>query len=84
MKKLLDQISDSSVVAATRTGSQAKCSVVLPYKWTLAGSNDTVTLTYLVNATTSTGIGRRISVFITTIPVPASGGTTAETETGAI
>jgi hypothetical protein len=80
----LDGITDSSVVAATRSGSKATCTVLLPYKWALFGSNDTVTLTYQVDATSSSGVGRVISVFIETIPVPASGTTTSLTETGAI
>jgi len=81
---LVDSITDSSVVTATRAGSQATCNVVLPYKWTLFGSKDTVALAYLVNATTSTGVGRVISVYFATIPVPANGTTTKETQIGAI
>jgi hypothetical protein len=81
---VVDSISDSSVVTAKRSGSTATCSVVLPYQWTLFGTGDTVVLAYLVNARTSTGVGRVISVFIDTIPVPPSGTTTKETQTGAV
>jgi hypothetical protein len=73
---------DTGAVAATRTGSTAKCTATLPYGWNLANpSSDRVGLSVNVTATVGTGappFTESISSQSLSIAVPPSGTTTTE------
>jgi hypothetical protein len=78
-------IQEDAVVAATRTGNMAKCTVTIPYSWVVVNPvTASVTLSYNLIATKTpagtTGFVSRLSTgTIASIPVPANGGTTTET-----
>jgi hypothetical protein len=72
---------ESAAVAATRTGSSAKCTVTLPYSWTLASqTTDMVSLTYsIIVPATAAGAqfpNRTSNHGFATIKVPANGAIT--------
>jgi hypothetical protein len=76
-------ISELATVAATRTGSTAKCTVTIPYSWTVLNSASAkVSLTYNLSmgkATATTGLQVRVSSgTIANISVPANGSTTTK------
>ncbi|HEX6899766.1 MAG TPA: hypothetical protein VF789_08635 [Thermoanaerobaculia bacterium] len=77
-------ISETATVVATRTGNTAKCTVTIPYSWTVMNSASAkVSLTYNLiggKATATTGLQVRSSIGpIANIPVPANGSTTTKT-----
>jgi hypothetical protein len=81
---LIDEINETATTAATRSGSQATCTVELPYQWTLSAPKDTLSLTYDVTAVGATGIGRTSLKLFDTRSVPANGATTKYSLTGRI
>ncbi len=76
-------ISDGATVAATRTGSTAKCTVTIPYSWMVSNSATArLSLTYslVASKTGTTGLLSRSSIgSIASIPVPANSATTTQT-----
>jgi hypothetical protein len=77
-------ISEDAAVAATRTGSTAKCTVTIPYSWALLNpSTARLSLNYTLGAskaTAATGLLSRLSLgTIANIAAPASGSTTTQT-----
>jgi len=80
----LRTIIESATVAATRTGSTAKCTVTIPYSWSLVTpTTDAVSLAYVVQATgvtTAAGMVSRDSTqSLGSIAVPLNGATTTHT-----
>ena len=76
-------ITETAIVVATRTGNTAKCTVTIPYSWTVFNSATArVSLTYSLSggkATATTGLLTRASSGgIANIPVPANGSTTTQ------
>ena len=82
--EVVDNISETATAPATRSGSKAVCSMKLPYQWTLSAPTDTVSLSYTVTATGSSGAGRTSVISFDTIPAPKSGATTSFSLTGRI
>jgi hypothetical protein len=77
-------IVEEAAVAATRSGSTAKCTVTIPYSWPLeSASSDSVTLEYFISAPTAAPSlpSRTSTQTIGVIKVPATGATTTETIT---
>ncbi len=73
---------ESNSVAATGTGGTRTCKLSIPYSWALATqSSDSMTTSYSVFASTSTGPPTRTSSLspLDTRKVPANGATTALT-----
>jgi hypothetical protein len=73
---------ESDTVAATGTGSPRTCKLSIPYAWALATqSSDSMTTSYSVFGSTSTGLPQRTSTLspLDTRKVPANGATTALT-----
>lgn len=77
---------ESHQVAATKSGSTLTCSFGLPYSWALTTpTNDSVTVSYTVNAVNGTGLPNREAEHgIAHIKVPATGTTTTYTLATAI
>jgi hypothetical protein len=72
---------ETATVAATRSGTTAKCTVTIPYSWVLTTpKTDTVTLTYILSAPTSAPLlpARMSSQTVAVITVPLNGATTTE------
>ena len=85
------EISESAAATATRTGSSAKCTVTIPYSWSLATpSTDMVFLSYTIiaaNVSTSsvtTVALRTAEQSLPSIPVPANETTHTQTITATI
>ena len=75
-------ILENATVAATRTGTTAKCTVTIPYSWVLVTpKTDMVTLSYTLSAPTATPAlpSRLSSQTVAVITVPLTGTTTTET-----
>jgi len=77
-------IEDDAAVAATRTGSTAKCTVTIPYSWVLSNpATARLSLNYSLTAskgTATTGLLARSSLgSIVNTAVPASGSTMTQT-----
>jgi hypothetical protein len=77
-------IVETATVVGTRTGSTAKCTVTIPYSWTVLNlTTAKVSLTYSLSggkATATAGlVSRSNSGGIASIPVPANGATTTQT-----
>ncbi len=75
-------ILEDATVAATRSGNTAKCTVTIPYSWTVLNPTTArLDLNYTLSASKAgTGIvSRSSSGSIASIPVPASGATTTQT-----
>lgn len=73
---------EEAAVAATRTGSTAKCTVTIPYSWVLSTpTTDMVTLSYILSAPTAAPAlpSRTSTQTIAVIKVPLTGATTTET-----
>lgn len=71
---------ETAIVAASRSGSTATCTVVIPYAWALAtASTDSVSLDYSVIAGSATTPSRISTHTLAPIKVPANGMTTVET-----
>lgn len=83
-------ILETATVAATRTGATAKCTVTIPYSWTLGSMpTDKVILNYSivapVSATAATALpSRTSSQSMGQIAVPANGAITNKTVTATI
>ena len=74
---------DADQATATRSGSAATCSVVIPYLWTLlVPTSDTVTLSGSATAVDTTGNDRTSSFQLETIALPATGTITTVTYSG--
>lgn len=71
-----DLFDQNATVPATRSGSSATCQLIIPYRWKLVNSNDTVTLSYSISATNANGVGRYSDASLASIPVPPSGSVT--------
>jgi hypothetical protein len=80
----IDDIYETAVTAAARSGRQATCTVTLPYEWTLAAPTDTLSLNYAVNAVGANEVGRNSEVLFDTRSVPNNGVTTTYTLSGRI
>lgn len=88
MSSYYSYFQESATVVATRSGSTAKCTVVIPYSWSLATASaaaDSVTLIYNIEATsTSTTAGtlvlRSNSSYYSlgSVPIPLNGATTTK------
>jgi hypothetical protein len=78
-------IEEDAAVAATRTGSTAKCTVTIPYSWVVLNPvTARLGLAYnLIAAKTTPGttglLSRASSGIVALIPIPANGGTTTQT-----
>lgn len=76
-------IIESASVAATRTGNTAKCTVTIPYSWTVTNpATARLNLSYTLSASKAGATGllsRSSSGGIASIPVPANGATTTQT-----
>jgi len=77
-------ISEGATVVGTRTGNTAKCTVTIPYSWTILNpAVATVGLAYDLSASKATAtaglLSRSSSGSIASIPVPANGSTTTQT-----
>lgn len=75
------EILEGATVAATRSGSTAKCTVTIPYSWTLVTSTtDMVLLTFDINVPATTAGSQFPNRFsehgFANIHVPANGATT--------
>lgn len=74
-------VEEAASVAATRSGTTAKCTVTIPYSWVLTTpKTDTVTLTYTLFAPTAAPLlpSRTSTQTVAVIPVPLTGATTTE------
>lgn len=76
-------ISEAAAVAATRSGNTAKCTVTIPYNWTVLNpATAKLSLSYTLSASKAGTTGlliRSSNGSIASIPVPASGATTTQT-----
>lgn len=79
-----DSIQESASALAVRSGATATCSLKLPYLWTLFTSNDTVTLSFSITASGTSGAGRTSNIQFDIISVPKAGATTAYSLTARI
>lgn len=73
---------EAASVAATRSGTTAKCTVTIPYSWVLTTpKTDMVTLTYALSAPTAAPLlpSRTSTQTVAAIAVPLTGATTTET-----
>ena len=78
-----DFVAETDQATATRSGSAATCSVVIPYLWTLSVPTfDNVTLSGSATAVDTTGNGRTSSFQLETIALPATGTVTTITYSG--
>ena len=78
-----DFVAETDQATATRSGSAATCSVVIPYLWTLSVPTfDNVTLSGSATAVDTTGNGRTSSFQLETIALPATGTVTTVTYSG--
>lgn len=69
-----DSVEESDTVTATRSGSTAVCTLVIPYTWHLYNApQDTVSLSYTAAALDDNANGRSTTNGIGSIPVPANG-----------
>jgi hypothetical protein len=59
---------------ATVSGSQATCAAEIPFSWTLTAANDTVTLSYQIDAVSRSGAVRSSARQTVRAGLPASGG----------
>ena len=74
--------SETASVTASRAGSTASCTVIIPYAWALASAgSDSVSLSYSVTAAGGAGgLASRASIHsLPPIKVPANNATTTET-----
>jgi len=74
-----DSIIEKGTALATISGSTASCQILIPYRWILWDSGDTVNISYSVTATDGNGIGRTTSSSYNAIAVPANNATTTYT-----
>jgi len=73
-------IMETASVNGTRTGNTAKCTVKIPYSWTVFNlASATMDLSYSVSGGKAGGLMRSSSGGIASIPVPADGSTTTQT-----
>lgn len=71
---------ETAIVAASRSGSTATCTVLIPYAWALAGaSTDSVSRDYSVIAGSATTPSRISTHTVPPIKVPANNATTVDT-----
>lgn len=81
---LVDFIVERAQIVATKSGSTATCTFVLPYRWTLFAATDYIKFGYTVSATDSGGQVRSVQTggaisFSNTVggtPVPTTNGAT--------
>jgi hypothetical protein len=78
-----DYIDESDSTEPSISGSNAKCTLKIPFEWHLTADNsgaiepDMLTVSYSISASDGTGFGRTSGSSITEVAIPKSGKTTS-------